>query len=293
MVTAGAGPPAVWQPRPARLTAVCPYTAAVPPWEIASLLALGLLAGAVGGLVGVGGSVVIIPALTLLLHTNQHLSQAVAMIINVLIPASSLLQHHRADAVRWAVVGRMLPFGLLFIIVGVELSNVLPSVILMRLYGVFMIWVVVHNVMQIYEERGAANERPTNVSWPRVGVAGSLMGFAGGLLGIGGAPVAIPLLQSLNHLPLRQAIAATSAVMVITAGVGAAEKNLALGSISPAAGGPLAVHDSLRLAACLAPTAVIGALLGATLTHVLPVRWVRVAFVLLMAWATVEMLGLR
>lgn len=265
----------------------------MPPWvEIASLLVLGLVAGAVGGLVGVGGSVVIIPALTLLLHTDQHISQAVAMIINVLVAASSLLQHHRADAVSWPVVWRMLPFGMLFIIVGVELSNILPSPILMRLYAVFLLWVVVYNVMQLKEDGRAANGQPLNLSWPRMGLAGSFMGLAGGLLGIGGGPVAIPLLQSLCHLPLRQAIASTSAVMVITAGVGAVEKNLALGSISAAAGGPLDMHDSLRLAACLAPTAVVGALLGSALTHVLPVRWVRMAFILLMAWATVEMLGL-
>ena len=50
--------------------------------ELISLLALGLLAGLLGGLVGLGGSIVIIPVLTLLLHRNQHVSQAAAMIVN-------------------------------------------------------------------------------------------------------------------------------------------------------------------------------------------------------------------
>ena len=39
-------------------------------------------------------------------------------------------------------------------------------------------------------------------------------------------------------------------------------------------------------------TAIVGALFGAALTHVLPVRWVRVAFIILMAWATAKMLNL-
>ncbi len=265
----------------------------MPYWaEIAILLALGLIAGTLGGLVGVGGSVVIIPVVTLLLHTDQHISQAAAMVINVIVAASSLIQHLRADAVRWPVVGRMLPFGLLFVIVGVELSNVLPGVILMRLYGVFLIWVLVHNVMELWDDPAVVSGRPLDLAWPRVGTAGGFMGLAAGLLGIGGGPVAIPLLQSLSHLPLRQAIASTSAVMVITAAVGAFRKNMALGSIGPAAGGPLDWHESLGLAVWLAPTAVAGALLGAKLTHVLPIRWVRLAFILLMVWATVEMLGL-
>jgi hypothetical protein len=265
----------------------------VPYWtEVAVLLALGLVAGVVGGLVGVGGSVVIIPVVTLLLHTDQHISQAAAMVVNVLVAASSLFQHLRAGAVRWPVVWRMLPFGLLFVVVGVELSNVLPGAILMRLFGVFLIWVVVHNVMELWNDRASPDGRPLDLRWPRVGTAGGFMGLAAGLLGIGGGPVAIPLLQSLSHLPLRQAIASTSAVMILTAGVGAVRKNFALASIGPAAGGPFDVHESLALAAWLAPTAVAGALLGAKLTHVLPIRWVRLAFILLMVWTTVEMLGL-
>ena len=48
---------------------------------------------------------------------------------------------------------------------------------------------------------------------------------------------------------------------------------------------------SLLVAACLAPTAAFGAFVGAGLTHALPVRWVRVAFILLMVWASANMLG--
>ena len=58
-------------------------------------------------------------------------------------------------------------------------------------------------------------------------------------------------------------------------------------------GNPLNLHlqDSLILAAYLAPTATIGALIGARLTHTLPLRWVRLAFVLLIVWASLSMLG--
>lgn len=120
------------------------------------------------------------------------------------------------------------------------------------------------------------------------------MGFVAGLLGIGGAPVSIPMLQRLNHLPLRVAIAVTSAAMVITSIVGAVVKNATLSTLTDGAGQSLGLtfRDSFLLASFLAPTAVLGALAGARLAHVLPVRWVRVAFILLMIWACVEMLGL-
>ena len=266
----------------------------VPLEELIRLLLLGLLAGALGGLVGVGGSIVIIPVLTLLLNKDQHLSQATAMIINVLVAAASLLQHHRAGAVRWAVVGRLVPFGLVLILVGVAVSNAVEGEILMKIYGVFLLYVIAYSFMKLLDDhRSQTRPKPPKTGWMRVGMVGGVMGFVAGLLGIGGAPVSIPLLQRVNHLPLRQAIAITSAAMVITSIVGAIGKNLTLSSLTDAAGRSLdlGVQDSILLASPLAPTAVVGALVGARLAHVLPVRWVRAAFIGLMIWASIEMLG--
>lgn len=262
--------------------------------EIASLLALGLVAGALGGLVGVGGSVVIIPALTLLMGRDQHLSQAAAMIINVLVAAASLLQHQRARGVRWDVVGRLAPFGLVMIVVGVLVSNAVYGEILMKLYGGFLLYVIAFSVMKLVgDHQTGGTPAPLRTGWARVGAVGGTMGFVAGLLGIGGAPVSIPMLQRINHLPLRDAIAVTSAAMVITSTVGAAVKNATLSSLTDAGGQSLGLsfHDSFLLASFLAPTAILGALVGARLVHVLPVRWVRLAFILLMIWACIEMLG--
>src|SRR5436190_20919422 len=87
-----------------------PYTAAVlQPFEIIALLVLGLVAGALGGMLGIGGSVIMIPVLTVVLRRDLQLSQAVAMIVNVFVSLPALLQHHPAKAVRWDMVGRMLP----------------------------------------------------------------------------------------------------------------------------------------------------------------------------------------
>ncbi len=261
----------------------------MPPVELASLVLLGLFAGLIGGLVGVGGSIVIIPVLTLLMHKNQHLSQAAAMIINVFVAVPALLAHSHAKAVRWDVVARMLPFGLVFILVGVESSNFLDGALLTKIYGAFLLYVVALSIMKLIEDGKSAAVASPRAGWAPVGTVGALMGFAAGLLGIGGAPIALPLLQRVCHLPLRQSIAATSAVMCLTSIVGAARKNLTLSELDVG----LSLGDSLGIAACLAPTAVIGALLGAWLTHKLPVRWVRVAFILLMVWASANMLGVK
>ena len=108
----------------------------------------------------------------------------------------------------------------------------------------------------------------------------SITGFAAGLLGIGGGIIAVPLLQRMAHLPLRTAIATSSALMCLTATIGAARKNFTLPEITDA--GP---WDGVIIAAVLAPTAILGGYVGAHLTHVLPLRLLRIVFVLLLAVA--------
>ena len=56
--------------------------------DIVMLLLTGFGAGLLGGFVGIGGSIIMIPAMLLLLGQNQHLYQAAAMIVNVVVALS-------------------------------------------------------------------------------------------------------------------------------------------------------------------------------------------------------------
>jgi uncharacterized membrane protein YfcA len=270
------------------------YTATVPTHELISLLILGLVAGALGGMLGIGGSIIMIPVLTLLLRQNLHLSQAVAMIVNVFVSLPAVLQHHRARAVRWDVFWRMLPFGVVLIIVGVESSNRIDAELLERIFGVFLIYVIAMNISEIVSKEPEPPREAQRVNWLTVGGTGAITGFVAGLLGVGGGIVAVPLLQRVCRLPLRQCIATTAAFMCISASIGAIRKNITLAMLTDASGESLGLDpwDSVMIAAALAPTAVIGGLFGGRLTHILPLNVVRAAFILLMAWASANMLDL-
>ena len=262
------------------------------PLEIAELVLVGLVAGVLGGLLGIGGSIVMIPALGLILGLNQHLAQASAMIVNVFVAIPALLRHRRAGAVRWDVFWRMLPLALLFILIGVETSNQFDGRLLRRVFGVFLLYVIAVNIHRLISRAAEPPVHEQRPGWATSGPVGAIMGFAAGLLGIGGGGIAVPLLQRICNLPLRQCIATSTAVMCITAGIGAARKNLSLGALTAADGTllGLSADQSLLIAACLAPTALVGGLFGAHLTHALPLKWIRLAFILLMAWASANML---
>lgn len=274
------------------LLAINAYTAVVTPWQMMGLVTLGLAAGAFGGMLGIGGSVIMIPVLTLLLGVDHHLTQAVAMIVNVFVSVPAMIQHHRAGAVRWPIVWRMLPAGIACILIGVNVSNLVSGEMLERIFGAFLLYVAIDNILRLLRRESEPDIHEHRVGWIVSTIAGGITGFTAGVLGVGGGIVAVPLLQRAARLPLRQCIATTAAFMCFSATIGAVRKNLTLSQLRDAHGQPLGLdwHDSLTIAAFLAPTAVLGGMFGGRLTHRLPLTWVRVAFILLMIWAGLDML---
>ena len=255
--------------------------------DIPAVLAIGLGSGLVGGLLGFGGSVLMIPLLTSVLDRGQHLSQAAAMIVNAVIAAPALWRHHRAGAVRWPLVWRMLPFAIIAILLGVEIGNRMESGLLRTLFGVFLVYVVVFDVAKIIWRRLRSpkpHEPHAPASLWRAGSVGGTVGVLAGILGIGGGPVAVPMLQWVCHRSLHQAIAASTALMCLTSCVGAVRKNLTLNDVSG-----VTLAESLQMAGWLAPTAAIGAWVGASLTHQLPGRWVRAILLCVLTWSAIMM----
>lgn len=256
---------------------------------------IGLLAGVLGGMLGVGGSVIMIPGLTIFLGPAQHLYQAAAMIANVFVAVPAALRHKRAGAMHGPALRGMLPTAIAFVLVGVWLSNraIFTGMDgerwLRRAFALFLLYVVALNVRRLFDGSGRQGDPHAadgdHVTPARGGAVGAIMGTVAGLLGVGGGAVAVPLQQVLLHLPLRTCIANSSAIICVSAAVGAVYKNASL----PA---EHTWQASLLLAAMLAPTAFIGGRIGASLTHRLPLRQVRGTFVLLMivaAWRMAQL----
>lgn len=282
----------IFFPDPPRRTKFSYTAALLPLLDLFILVLLGFFAGLLGGMMGIGGSVIMIPVLTLAMKKEYHLAQAAAMVVNVFVAAPAMLRHHRAGAVRWDLLKRMLPFALVAIIIGVILSNYLSDDWLKFGFGLFLIYVIIHNIQRLTTRRTEPVAGEERLGWGMAGSLGAVMGFVAGLLGIGGGGIAVPLLQRLGNFPLRQCIATSSGVMCITAVVGSLVKNLTLTGHLDLHNAPLRIEDSLLLAVCLAPTAIIGGHLGAGLTHSVPLGFVRIVFILLLGITAVKLLGI-
>lgn len=264
-------------------------------WMHLGLVPVGLAAGLIGGLLGVGGSVLMIPAMMWLLGPDLHVYQGAAMIVNFFVIAPAAMQHIRARAVIPAVVRVAIPTAAGTILLGVWVSespwfrgeNVHR---LSHVFGAFLWYVAAYNVWRLVRGTPApgaptsVTNMPTPKAWAVAAAVGLPAGFVGGLLGIGGGALAVPFQQVFLRVPLRNAIANSAVMIAFISVIGATYKNVMLvrQGMHPA--------TTLVLAALLIPTAMVGGYYGARLTHRLPRRLLRAAFAILMIVAGYQLL---
>jgi len=252
---------------------------------IAAVAGVGLAAGALGGLLGIGGSVVMIPALAIIFGSgnpeSQHLYQAAAMAVNVAVSAPAAAEHLRRGALHKRLFAWVLASAIIAIALGVFASDRMDGVTLRRVFAAFLVYVALVTLLKLIRRTPEHHEDHQRVTPARGMTVGGVMGFAAGLLGIGGGVLTVPLIQTLCRLPIKSAIAVSSATMCLTATVGATMKLSTL----PQHG--FTAWSGLAIALLLAPTAVLGGYLGARLTHRLPLTAIRAVFtalLLLAAW---------
>lgn len=262
------------------------------PGQILLAALIGLVAGVIGGLAGIGGSMIMLPGLALLLgfddeaHTRHHVFMAAAMTVNIMVALPAARRHYQAGAVRVGVVRALLPAMAAMIIVGVLVSNLIRGDWLKQALAVFIAGYALLNLYRLVRQRRESEGLPERTGVALLAAIGGGAGFIGGLLGLGGGVVTVPLLQVLARIRLRQAIATSSAVMPLTALIGA---GLKLGTLP---GHGRSVWEALLIAVAMGPGAIVGAMVGATLTHALPLAVVRGVISVLLLAAAAKLAGL-
>jgi hypothetical protein len=260
--------------------------------EFLAYTAIGLAMGLFGGLLGIGGSVVMIPALTFFFGEDQHLYQAAAMICNFFVAAVSLIAHRKAKAFLPDLLKFIIPAAIAGVIAGVALSNSplfqgQNSYLLARIFGGFLVYVAVYNVWKFWAHpRTLENmpKRPKPLTNLLSALIGTLTGLSAGLLGIGAGTVATPLQQIKMKVPIRNAMSNSAITIVSIAWLGAIYKNATLNQHA------VELAESFKIAAFIIPTAIIGSYIGSHLMHILPKNIVRAVFIVVCVLAAFKLL---
>jgi len=216
--------------------------------EAALTVGIGLIAGILSGLFGIGGGTVMTPGLTAL---GAAPIVAVATPLPVILPTAMVgaFTYHRAGEVDLRAAGWISVPGAVAAAIGAALTRVIEPRLLLLATAALLGWQAVEIL------RGRS--RP-DLSGDRVIPAATLAlvgvgaGLLSGLLGIGGGIIIVPALAAMLHMPLKRALG-TSLVAVVVLVIPGTIVHAALG------------HLDWAVAGLLALGAIPGARIGATI----------------------------
>jgi len=192
-------------------------------------LIIGTVVGFLGGFMGVGGGVIMIPLLTfwafpaMQVHPDVMVHLAFGTSLAIIIPTSlsSSLAHSRAGSVTWKVVGLLALTGIIGSFLGSTFAAMLKGPVLKTLFGLVLVVTSAQMLLQkkAAGEAGEAFVIPKPV--PTLAV-GFLVGMFSGFFGLGGGVIAIPLMVRFLNIPIHKAMGISITFVFFAAIVGAA-----------------------------------------------------------------------
>jgi uncharacterized protein len=267
------------------------------------VLAISYLAGLLGSLVGVGGGIIVVPALTLLMGVSIQKAIA-ASIVSVIATSSGAAASYVSQRITNMRLGMVLEVAT---VIGAITGAYLAAWISGR--GLFLIfaavlgytaWSMVRpkgkprepepdaladrlRLHGSFFDRSLGQEVSYRVSKTRLGLAVSYVaGVSSGLLGIGGGVLKVPVMNLAMGIPIKACTATSNFMIGVTAAASAAVY-LMRGEVLPFVAAPVAVG------------VLLGAKTGASLMGGMRNNSIRLAFVAVLAVSAIQMLlkGLR
>src|SRR5947209_8566237 len=109
-------------------------------------LIIGIFSGTLAGLLGVGGGIIVVPALAVVfLHVAKissiyvmHMAVGTSLAVMIVTMVSALLAYQKRGSVRWDLVRKLLPGLIVGAILGALIAHDLSSQYLRIFFGCFL-----------------------------------------------------------------------------------------------------------------------------------------------------------
>jgi len=253
------------------------------------LLVSGAAAGIIAGLLGVGGGVVIVPALLYafeLLHydptVTTHLAVGTSLATIVPTAISATRAHHKRGSVDWELLKRLAPAVMVGSILGALVAGGVGGNVLKGVFGVIALLMAAN----LFRTR----ELVLGEQLPSVPVTSSsmgLIGFLSAMMGIGGGTLFVPFLNAFS-VPIQRAVGTSSSLGIMIALPGALGFMWVGGEVSGLPPLSLGYVSGVGLA-CMVPMTVLFAPQGAKLAHRLEKKTLKRFFALFLVVMALRM----
>lgn len=179
---------------------------------------VGLVAGFLSGMFGVGGGILIVPALVLALGFDQRLAHGTSLAAVLPIAASGLIAFTVEDKVDWAVALALAVGAVAGAVIGTHVLHLLPHRTLALGFGLLLL----ATAARLLLDHSSADGRSglTVLSVVALVVLGLATGVLAGLLGVGGGIVMVPAMVVLFGIPGAVAKGTSLAVILPTSVMG-------------------------------------------------------------------------
>jgi uncharacterized protein len=174
-------------------------------------LGVGLLAGGLSGLFGVGGGILIVPGLVLFLYMGQRLAHATSLAAIIPIAASAVAGYALEGSIDWPAAAWLAVGAAVGAVLGARALQRLSEQALRRTFAGFLLVSALALLLHLSDGTGRGELGPALAAG--LLVAGILSGVLAGLLGVGGGIVIVPTLILLFSLP--NAVAKGTSLVVI------------------------------------------------------------------------------
>jgi len=193
-------------------------------WVMVAGLASGAMIGFMGGVLGIGGGMIAIPALVLTLGMSQQMAQGTALIMVLPTIMMAVRKYHQQARIDLRAAAAGAAGAMFFTWIGARLALGIPSSTLRLSFAVFLFVIALHYIQQTLRRgkpkndgtaaaataaaasaaaasAGAASAAAPAFTPRRACVLGMVCGTLGGFFGVGGAVLAVPILTSVFRLP--------------------------------------------------------------------------------------------
>ena len=231
-----------------------------------ALVATGVFAGILAGLLGVGGGIVIVPVLFFLFQSfgvsaESAMLIATATSLATIIPTSvsSIRSHHNKGNVDFELLKNWAAFILIGVLAGSWLVTRVDGSLLTMMFGLIATLSALN--MLFRTGKSTAFQQLPNSAGQKI--MGTSIGFFSSMVGIGGGTISVPLLTLYNY-PTHKAVGTAAAIGLIIS-LPSTLTMLALGSTpSDAPAGTFGLVNLIGFI-CIVPLTVLFAPIGAAL----------------------------